>query len=409
MTAGPEDVFDILDDELDDLKAELRPFTSNTTLILESCHSGTGSRGSENEYISEETDDDTRTRTPYKRKFPPSTDADALTYTEIAASLSTNTAKSESAEYCNCEKPMSLMTKALVQGLKRATNNTTYRNLTREISSEVAAQSRQEPQVEGNRDAVLFGGAAKRAQSLYRNRKDFARRPNHHQSRRGSRFEGRQSDFNLFVGFFDNAGKEGWLVNGIVSQIGNASSVVQLPKAEENVKVKEVKITSHVVLASPVFGGGSVYLALNPGNVKTLKNEETALPQKIEEKLKAEGLLENQILKLVVSDNLSISEKKESKGIIRLRKGKIKDIFFNSNEISPLLPQTSCEGNALKTNSTAERFPAANAEVYYLDDGESGGTPLFGKTFDPADKFLAENIAETIKILRLSKKFTRFG
>src|SRR5687767_8090510 len=34
------DVFDILDDEIDDLKAELRPHTTNTTLILESCHSG---------------------------------------------------------------------------------------------------------------------------------------------------------------------------------------------------------------------------------------------------------------------------------------------------------------------------------------------------------------------------------
>ena len=52
---------DILDDEIDDLKAELRPFTTNTTLIFESCHSGTGSRGDSDErYISEEADDDTQ-------------------------------------------------------------------------------------------------------------------------------------------------------------------------------------------------------------------------------------------------------------------------------------------------------------------------------------------------------------
>ena len=128
-------VFDILDDEMDDLKSELRPYTSNTTLILESCHSGTGSRGDFNDqqYISQETNDDQRNRPPYKRKFPPTTDADSLTYTEIAASLSFNTAKSESAKYCNCAKPMSLMTKALIQGLKRATQTTTYRGLVREI------------------------------------------------------------------------------------------------------------------------------------------------------------------------------------------------------------------------------------------------------------------------------------
>ena len=110
---------DILDDEIDDLKAELRPFTTNTTLILESCHSGTGSRGDgDKEYTSEEADEDTQKYPPYKRKYPPSNDADADTYTEIAASASTNTAKSETREYCNCDKPYSLMTKALVEALK---------------------------------------------------------------------------------------------------------------------------------------------------------------------------------------------------------------------------------------------------------------------------------------------------
>ncbi len=399
------DVFDILDDEIDDWKAELRPLTTNTTLILESCHSGTGSRGEE-EYISEETDDDPRERKPYKRKFPPSTDADALTYTEIAASLSMNTAKSESAEYCQCEKPQSLMTKALIQGLKRATNTTTYRSLTREISSEVAAHSRQEPQVEGNRDAVLFGGAAKRANPYIEIEKILPadqiiiRAGMIHGLKEGSQVSIYSSDS------LTNTGKDGWLANGIVAQIGNVASVVQLPKTEENPKVKEIKITSHVVLASPVFGGGSVFLALNPGKLTTSGAKEIALHQQIEDKLKIEGLFENQILKLISSDKMSLAEKKDAKGIVRLKKGKVKDIFsqkkgkdiiFNSDVISPLLPRTSCDGDVLKTNSKEARFPAPDATVYYLDDGESGGAPLFGKTFDPADKFLAENLAETVK------------
>ncbi|MEO8073682.1 MAG: caspase family protein [Acidobacteriota bacterium] len=390
------DVFDILDDELDDLKAELRPLTTNTTLILESCHSGTGSRGDQ-EYISEETDVDTRKRTAYKRKFPPSTDADSLTYTEISASLSTNTAKSESAEYCNCEKPLSLMTKALIQGLKRATNTTTYRGLTREISGEVAAVSRQEPQVEGNRDAVLFGGAAKRAQPFIEIEKILPanqiiiKAGTIHGLKEGSQISIYSSDS------LTNSGKDGWLVNGIVSQIGNTASIVQIPNAEENPKAKAIKISSHVILASPIFGGGSVFLLLNSDNLKISDNGETALLKQIEDKLKFEGLFENQILKLAASDKLSTAEKKDAKGIIRLRKGKIKDIFLDFGEISPLLPKTSCEANILKTNSPESRFPAADAAVYYLDDGELGGTPLFGKTFDPADKYLAENIAETIK------------
>ncbi len=389
-------VFDILDDELDDLKTELRPFTSNTTLILESCHSGTGSRGGDNEYIAEETGDDARIRPPYKRKFPPSTDADALTYTEIAASLSTNTAKSESAEYCNCGKPLSLMTKALVQGLKRATNNTTYRSLTREISGEVAAQSRQEPQVEGNRDAVLFGGAAKKAnayieiEKLLPNDQIIIRAGAVHGLKEGSQISVYSSES------LTNTGKDGWLVNGIILQVGTAAAVVQLPKTTDSAQVKNVKITSHVVLAAPIFGGGAIYLALNPNNLKTTNKDEAALQKQIADNLKLEGLFENQVLKLVAFDKLSIAEKKDSKGIIKLRKGRVKDIFFSSNAVSPLLPETSCVGDTLKTNNREERFPAADKEVYYLDDG-SGGTPLFGKTFDPADKNLAENITEAIK------------
>lgn len=400
------DVFDILDDELDDLKAELRPFTTNTTLILESCHSGTGSRG-DSEYISEETEDDTRARpAPYKRKFPPTSEADSSTYVEIAASLSANTAKSESAEHCSCEKPQSLMTKALIQGLKRATSTTTYRALTREISSEVAAQSRQEPQVEGSRDAVLFGGAAKRAhpyieiEKILSARQIVIRAGAVHGLKEGSQVSVYSSDS------LSDTGKDGWLVNGIVSQIGNVSSVVEIPKPEENPKAKDIKITSHVVLDSPVFGGGSVFLALNPDNPKTSGAEPTALPEQIKDNLKAQGLLENQMLKLIASDKLSAAEKKDAKGIIRLRKGTVKDIFsvkkgnetvVDFNAVNPLLSAATCEGNALKTNDKKDRFPGESATVYYLDDGEPGGAPLFGKTFNPADKYLAENIADTIR------------
>ena len=399
------DVFDILDDELDDLKAELRPYTSNTTLILESCHSGTGSRGGE-ELISEEADDDTRTRTPYKRKFPPSTDADALTYTEIAASLSTNTAKSETSAYCKCDKPMSLMTKALVEGLKRATDTTTYRGLTREVSTEVSIQSQQEPQVEGNRDAVLFNGAAKRANPYIEIEKML---PNDQIIIKAGAVHGLKIGSQVSVYASEsatNTGKEFWLTNGIVAQIGNVNSVVQLPKAEEKAKVKDINIASHIVLASPVFGGGAVYLSLDSGNVKNSGNDETALYQQIEGKLKDDGLFENQILKLVATDKLSIAEKRESKGIIRLRKGKVKDIFsekkgketvFNAAAISPLKEETSCDGNTLKVNAPAERFPAADKEVYYLDDGDAGGLPLFGKTFDPLDKETGKYIAEAVK------------
>lgn len=401
------DVFDILDDELDDLKAELREFTKNTTLILESCHSGTGSRDGETELISQETAEDARKNpAPYKRKFKPSTEADAETYTEIAASLSSNTAKSETAQFCQCDKPLSLMTKALIQGLKRATHATTYRSLVREVAGEVATQSRQEPQVEGNRDTVLFGGAAKRAKPYIEIEKIL---PNNQIEIRAGTILGLKEGSQISVyasSSQTNAGKEdGWLVNGIVAQVGNSNSIVQLP--EGNAKVKEITIASHVVLASPVFGGGAVFLSLNPaGNVKTLGADDATLHKRIEKQLADNALFERQVLKLAASDKLSPAERKDSKGIVRLRKGIFKEIFsetkgkikvFNQAAVQPRMPAVSCDGDALKENPEKERFPAADALVYYLDDGEAGGLPLFGKTFAPADANLAEDIAETVK------------
>lgn len=400
------DVFDILDDEIDDLKAELSPFTTNTTLIFESCHSGTGSRG-DVKLVSEEADEDTRVRPPYKRKHLTDSQTDASSYIELAASLSSNTAKSETRKFCKCNKPMSLMTRALIEGLKRANYSTTYRGLMREISAEVAKESRQEPQIEGNRDAILFYGAARRARPYIEIRRLL---PDNriaimagtiHGLKVGSQVSFYSSDSQT------NTGNEGWLTNGIVNQVGNTASIVSIPKPEENPKVKDIKITSHVVLASPVFGGGSISLFLNR------TNEMKDLSKKIEDRLKSEGLFDNRILRITSSGKISSAEKKESKGIVSLRKGKIKDIFTNpANKtvypMSPLLDKTSenenrfigattCEGNNLVANGIEKRFPAMNKEVYYLDEGEPGGAPLFGRAFDPADKDVVSQIADAIR------------
>lgn len=408
-------VFDVLDDEIDDLKAELRPYTTNTTLILESCHSGTGSRGDarESQLVSQETDEDARKRIPYKRKFPATSDADTLSYTELAASLSSNTAKSETKEFCGCDKPLSLMTKALVQGLARADHSTTYRGLMREVSAEVAANSRQEPQVEGNRDALLFGGAAKRTKPYIEIEKILSgdqvtiKAGTIHGLKIGSQVSFYSSESLI------NTGKDYWLTNGTVSRVGNAASIVNVPTAMENAKVKDLKITSHAVLASPVFGGGSVLLALAPNDARDSEGRENDLHKKIEARLRNENLLENQILKIVPTDKISAAEKNEIKGIVRLKKGKVKDVFADASAsktypMSPLtdktpgnegalMSETACEGENLIANGSDKRFPAADAEVYYLDEGEAGGAPLFGRTFDPADKNAADRIADAVR------------
>ncbi len=394
--------FDILDDEIDDLKAELRQYTSNTTIILESCHSGTGSRGGDG-YVSEQADDDQRKRAPYKRKYPPSSDADTLTYAEIDASMSNRTAKSESAAGCNCDKPYSLMTKALVQALKRATPATTYRGLVSEVADEVSRVSQQEPQAEGSRDSLLFGGAAARVRSYF---------PVSEVRSDGTVIIDAGAVHGLKVGsqvaFYSsssktNAGRDGWIANGVATTIGTGNSVISIPKPAVSDNAPTVDKRSRAILASPVFGGGSVLVSLLPAAPGADGSPDTALRADVEKLLRDDHLIDDQIITLANNSPVSATDRSSARIVIRLRRGKVGDIFRDDSQIMPLRSANYCDGPTLKTRTSAERLPAKDAEVYYLDNGTGSAAPLFGYTFDPASKAAAADIAAAIRTIALQQ------
>jgi hypothetical protein len=387
---------DILDDELDDLKGDLRQYTTNTTLILESCHSGTGSRGDDDDrmYASEEADPDTRVYPPYKRKHPPTGDGDADTYTEIAASASTNTAKSETAQFCNCEKPYSLMTKALVEALNRANHATTYRSLVREVSAVVADRSRQDPRVEGNRDTVLFGGAAKRTKPYIEIEKVL---PGGQVLIRAGSIHGLKAGSQVAI--YDsssatNSGDTDWLTNGTVKDVRNFQSIVQLPSAKDNAKVGKVALSSHVVLTSPVFGGGPVLVSLETGAARTPGDE---LVTRVREQLTADQLVDDQMISIVDPAKVTPASLKASRGVIRLRKDKFVVAFpdrIRSLARVPKPRKCSVENGQVTFETVPEIKP--DTEVYFLDDGNTGGKPLFGRVFLP-EASAAPEIARLIR------------
>lgn len=387
---------DILDDELDDLKGDLRQFTTNTTLILESCHSGTGSRGNDDDriYADQEADPDTRVYPPYKRRHPPTGDDDAATYTEIAASASTNTAKSETAEFCNCEKPYSLMTKALVEALNRANHATTYRTLVREVSAAVAERSRQDPRVEGNRDTLLFGGAAKRVkpyieiERLMPGDKAVIRAGSVHGLKEGSQVAIYSSSSAT------NSGDTDWLANGTVTQVRNFQSVVQLPSVKDNAKAGKVTVSSHVVLTSPVFGGGPVLVSLGTDATRGPADE---LVTRVREQLTADQLVDDQMISIVEPAELTPASLKASRGVIRLRRDKFAVAFPDRIRTLARMPKPrkcSVENGQVTFETVPEIKP--DTEVYFLDDGSTGGTPLFGRVFTP-DPSAAPEIARLIR------------
>ncbi len=386
--------FDILDDEIDDLKAELRRYTTNATFILESCHSGTGTRGGE--YISEQAEDDTRPRPPYKRRFPPTSDDDTATYSEIAASLSNRSAKSESAAGCNCDKPYSLMTRSLVQALRRATPTTTYRSLVSEIADEVSRFSQQEPQAGGNRDTLLFGGAAKRTNpyvevaEIRTGGTVVIKAGAIHGLKEGSQITFYSPESKT------NAGSDGWLANGVVTNVGTTNSVVALPKG-----AAIVTKTSRAILSSPVFGGGAVIVSLSDDADRRSESGGDAVSTAVEKRLRDDALVEDRIIAFAARPVISPLERGAAKSIIRLRRGKIRDIFRDVSQMRPQREANYCDGATLKAVPASERFPSADQEVYYLDGGNSADPPLFGYVFDPASKTLAADIAGAIRSIAL--------
>ena len=386
---------DILDDEIDDLKAELRPLTTNTTLILESCHSGTGSRNGDS-LISQQAEGDKKKHPPYKRRFPPTSDADALTYTEIAASASANTAKSESKEYCNCEKPYSLMTKALVEALQRASHTTTYRALGQEIAATVAVRSRQDPRVEGNRDTLLFGGAAKRVrpyieiERLAGEGKILIKAGAVHGLKVGSQVAVYSPASTT------NTGDKDWLANGVVAEVRDFQTVVQLPAPADSPNVVKVDKASHAVLTSPVFGGGPVLVTLDaPAPAAT--DADRRLTAQITEKLKAEQLIDNQMVKLVEPQSTTTASVKDARGVLRLKRDKFAAAFPGGMQSLARFPKAvNCRVDNGETIIQSPPVVIPETEVYYLEDGAPGNPPLFGRFFLP-DANSGDEIARMIR------------
>ena len=146
--------FDIIDDELAALLQQLEAYTANSTIILDCCHSGTGSRGNLK----------VRGVTPDRRRQPPQSkdrpDKGDLRYVTISACMAAETA----GETSDLRHPNGLMTRALLQSLNTAPSGSTFRDLGHQLEAMVNSLSQQQhPQIEGAIDRQLFSDSSFRA------------------------------------------------------------------------------------------------------------------------------------------------------------------------------------------------------------------------------------------------------
>lgn len=173
---APGQNFDISDDEIYALTSELKLWTDNIVYILDSCHSGSGTRNGEdvrrlperkNPVVplpgfagttrsggTAKTDDGT------SRVLPPGSE-----YIVITAARSNELASQKQCfEECgDARRPVVYgnLTFYLIDELKNARADTTYRELMENVARRVSAEKpTQTPQIEGNKGRFVFGSLA---------------------------------------------------------------------------------------------------------------------------------------------------------------------------------------------------------------------------------------------------------
>lgn len=152
-------VFDITDDEINNLLAELSDVTTNITIVLDSCHSGSATRGgSRARYV------------PPDERIPPAADRATGRTTlgsadirEMGADyvLITGAAPFQLANETRIGSEIfGVMTYNLARALLSASPSTTYREVMDVVANQVtSAFPSQQPQLEGTApDTLVFGG-----------------------------------------------------------------------------------------------------------------------------------------------------------------------------------------------------------------------------------------------------------
>lgn len=160
--------FDITDDKLNEWFQVLSRYTSNITFILDSCHSGTGTRSNDatrnvemDAGMQSKQNGVNNSEAKSQSDFP---NADVLrannNYVTISAALAGETASEIQVTQGATIKHYGALTYYLVEALKYAAPETTYRQLMERVSVAVSQRKPQNPQAEGDIGKAVFGGTA---------------------------------------------------------------------------------------------------------------------------------------------------------------------------------------------------------------------------------------------------------
>lgn len=384
-------VFDILDDEIDELSIELSRHTTNILYILDSCNSGTATRG---DFTTREAPPkpNNAERKLFVRK-PASAEDKKRTenIVTIAAALPHQPA------FPRQDLSNGLMTFHLAAALRRASRSTTYEDLMREVRAAVQneGKSSQHPFADGDHLRPVLGEASNRADPSIRALSDVE---NGKIKFAAGKILGVQPGAQVAI-YEKEAkkftGEEGFLTYASVLEVGESEAVVVLPDEKTNPKVKSVNKDSRFVLASPTFGGKPMGLLIDDVSLveKMGEADESNVRKEILNILEQPNnrIMTNKVIQLVSQKDLQILDKEEKpETLIQLRRGKFGEVFCNTSLLR--LPSL-CPGKDTF-------FPPGETDVYYLQDGtDKQVSPILGIFFPVGNpKNSAANVLKVIEI-----------
>lgn len=374
--------FDIVDDEIRDLFDELTRFTSNVLFILDCCHSGNPTRTGEQ---AREIPIDTRAQPPEKA-LAPTGKAPVLRIQDMVGMLPRNERYISIAASMPYELAFEMdiggnregaLTHFLVERLKLAAQETTYRELINRVCDDVTSQfPAQHPQCEGDRARPVLAGSANREDPFIKIDKIVG---------------------NLIT---VGAGSVQGLTEGTILSIyaPSAHRLTGMDKRLATAKVTTVSaLESNAELLKPASittEAKAVILSRDFVSTRTrvsldrclLRGSSGLPPSSAELKFVSEiaDLLSDDKAIVLVSQNGSTSDKLPSADAFLMR-GPFGSIFQNRS--------------MLATGREVKEFPLEpNTEVFYLT-GPDRATPLFGFVAHPKDKDGPAKIADAIKHL----------
>lgn len=411
---APGKNFDISDDEIYALTKKLSRFTNNIVYILDSCHSGSGTRGADdvrsvaarkNPVVPlREIGSGARGEKDLERKTAPDDNGTDLlppskNYIVISAARSGQLAQQKDVFECDtCPKSkkigsLGFLTYYLMEELRNATETTSYRDVMENVRQKVSAERpTQTPQIEGERDRIVFNNLNKVKDagiviSDVKGKRIFLEAGAMQGLSQGTRLD--------VYGVKDEKIATAKVVEVVadkaiaeVVEIKSAAGEVSSPTREISAKDRD-----RAILIAPDLGAARIKFLPDGDDAAKLSNEDKKVIAKLREKFKPDGGRPD-------ARGVDLTAGKWNDALARwdvaLLKDRFDKVFADKTRAAPIEKKNQSSNGEIEY----EEFPSNEKQVFYLAGKDF--VPLYGFYAEADDKDAAERIERAVvQIARL--------